>query len=473
MMTGSKDQINNIPLKEKLITVFEENRDIIIGEKTLFISEIRQKAFENFKKIGFPDPNSQTWKNTDLKKILSEDYEQLFDFSTEGTNVEEIFQCKIHNFDTYIVSLLNGWYVNSGSQISTMPDGTIVGSLAKAIKEFPELTEKYLGKVQKQNNNFTELNTAFSQDGIFIYVPDGVEVIKPIQMVSIINHDKNLLVNYRNLIILGKNSKLTFVQCDDAINHNSSLTNTVTEFFLNEGSNLDHYKLQNLNNNSGLINSTYFKQEKNSNLCTNLIILNGGIIRNDYKINLNGEGCNSEIYGVYLMDSGQHINNQVYVDHVKANCTSNQIFKGILDEQASGVFNGHVLVHRNAQHTSASQTNRNILLTDEASINTQPFLEIYADDVKCGHGATVGQLDKEAMFYLRSRGIGEKNARMLLMYAYAAEIIDKINIEALRLRIDDMVKHRLRGELSVCDKCILHCRNEDKEISFDIDMSKV
>ena len=473
MMTGSKDQINNIPLKEKLITVFEENRDIIIGEKTLFISEIRQKAFENFKKIGFPDPNSQTWKNTDLKKILSEDYEQLFDFSTEGTNVEEIFQCKIHNFDTYIVSLLNGWYVNSGSQISTMPDGTIVGSLAKAIKEFPELTEKYLGKVQKQNNNFTELNTAFSQDGIFIYVPDGVEVIKPIQMVSIINHDKNLLVNYRNLIILGKNSKLTFVQCDDAINHNSSLTNTVTEFFLNEGSNLDHYKLQNLNNNSGLINSTYFKQEKNSNLCTNLIILNGGIIRNDYKINLNGEGCNSEIYGVYLMDSGQHINNQVYVDHVKANCTSNQIFKGILDEQASGVFNGHVLVHRNAQHTSASQTNRNILLTDEASINTQPFLEIYADDVKCGHGATVGQLDKEAMFYLRSRGIGEKNARMLLMYAYAAEIINKINIEALRLRIDDMVKQRLRGELSVCDKCILHCRKEDEEINFDIDMSKV
>jgi Fe-S cluster assembly protein SufD len=173
------------------------------------------------------------------------------------------------------------------------------------------------------------------------------------------------------------------------------------------------------------------------------------------------------------MDSEQHINNQVYVDHIKANCTSNQIFKGILDEQASGVFNGHVLVHRNAQHTSASQTNRNILLTDEASINTQPFLEIYADDVKCGHGATVGQLDKEAMFYLRSRGIGEKNARMLLMYAYAAEIIDKINIEALRLRIDDMVKQRLRGELSVCDKCILHCRKEDEEINFDIDMSKV
>jgi len=473
MMTGFKDQKKNIPLKEKLINVFEENRDKIIGEKTLFISEIRQKAFEDFKKIGFPDPNSQTWKNTDLKKILSEDYEQLFDFSTEGTNVEELFKCEIHNFDTHLVFLLNGWYVDSGSQISTMPDGTIVGSLAKAIKEFPELTEKYLGKVQKQNNNFTELNTAFSQDGIFIYVPDGVEVIKPIQMVSIINHDKNLLVNYRNLIILGKNSKLTFVQCDDAINHNSSLTNTVTEFFLNEGSNLDHYKLQNLNNNSGLINSTYFKQEKNSNLCTNLIILNGGIIRNDYKINLNGEGCNSEIYGVYLMDSGQHINNQVYVDHVKANCTSNQIFKGILDEQASGVFNGHVLVHRNAQHTSASQTNRNILLTDEASIDTQPFLEIYADDVKCDHGATVGQLDKEAMFYLRSRGIGEKNARMLLMYAYAAEIIDKINIEALRLRIDDMVKHRLRGELSVCDKCILHCSKPDQEISFDIDMSKV
>ncbi len=473
MMTNSKNEINNIPLKEKLILAFEENSDKLLGKKTSHISKIRQKAFENFKEIGFPNPKSEAWKNTDLSEVLSKDYEQLFDFSTEGTNVEELFKCEIHNFDTHIISMLNGWYVNSDEQITKMPDGTIIGSLAKATEEYPELIEKYFGKAQKKNNNFAELNTAFSQDGIFIYVPDGVEVLKPIQMVSIINHEKNLLVNHRNLIILGKNSKLTFVQCDDAINHHSSFTNTVTEFFLEDNSNLDHYKLQNLNNNSSLLNSTYFKQEKDSNLCTNSIILNGGIIRNNYHVNLNGEGCNSELYGVYLMDRGQHVDNQVYVDHAKPNCNSNQLFKGILDDQASGVFNGHVLVRRDAQKTNAFQTNRNILLTDEASIDTQPFLEIYADDVKCSHGATVGQLDEEAMFYLRSRGIGEKNARMLLMYAFAAEIIDKISIEALRLRIDDMVKKRLRGELSVCDKCVLHCSQPDQDVSFEIDMSKI
>lgn len=473
MMTNSNEINKHIFLKEKLVNAFEENSDNFLSKKFSAVSKIRQYAFENFKKYGFPDTKSESWKNTDLKKIISEDYELIFDFTTNDINLEELFQCNIHNFETQIISLLNGYYVSPGEQITKMPDGTIIGSLATAIEEYPELIEKYFGKAQTDNNRFVDINTAFSNDGIFIYVPDGVEAKKPVQMVSLINHEKNLLVNHRNLVILGKNSGLTFVQCDDAINHNPSLTNTVTEFFLEDGSSLNHYKLQNLNNSSGLINSTYFKQEKDSNLYTNSIILNGKLIRNNYNVDVIGEGCNSEVYGVYLMDRDQHVDNQVYINHGKSNCTSKQLFKGILDEQASGVFNGHVMVQRDSQNTNAFQTNKNILLTDEASIDTQPFLEIYADNVKCSHGATVGQLDEDAMFYLRSRGISERNARMLLMYAFAAEITNKISIEALQLRIDDMIKKRLRGELSVCDKCVLHCSQPDNEVSFEIDMSKI
>jgi Fe-S cluster assembly protein SufD len=208
-------------------------------------------------------------------------------------------------------------------------------------------------------------------------------------------------------------------------------------------------------------------------LKTNSITLNGGLIRNNVDVKLNGEYAEADVFGVYLMDKEQHVDNQVFIDHASPNCYSNELYKGILDDKGTAVFNGHILVRKDSQKTNAYQNNKNILLTDTARANAKPFLEIYADDVKCSHGATVGQLDNEAMFYLQSRGIKEHDARMLLMYAFAADVINKINIEALKIRIDDMVKKRLRGELSVCDKCVLHCSSPEKEINFDIDLSKI
>ncbi len=464
----------NIILKNKLINLFEENKNSIFKNEPQYISNLRNQAIEKFKQLGFPTTKMEGWRKTDLLKALSKNYNHFISSSSNNVNVEELFKCEIHNFDTDIVSFLNGFYVNGNSRLKTMPDGTIVGSLAKAMEQYPEIFEKYYNKnVQSDKNAFVDLNTAFAQDGLFIYVPDGVEVKKAIQMVSIINHSENLFVQNRNLIILSKNSKLTLVQCDDSINQQSSFNNSVTEIFIEENANLNHYKLKNLNNDSTLINSTFIHQKSGSNASTNSITLNGGLIRNNIFLKLSGQLCDANVYGVYLMDKTQHVDNHVFIDHAAPNCSSNELFKGILDEDATGVFNGHVLVRRNAQKTSAFQNNKNILLTDTASIDTQPFLEIYADDVKCGHGATVGQLDTEAMFYLRSRGITEANARLLLMYAFAAEVINKISIKPLRSRIDDMVKKRLRGELSICDKCVLHCGSPAKEIHFDIDTSKV
>ena len=467
-------QNKNITLKNKLINLFEENKNLIFKNEPQYISNLRNQAIEKFYQLGFPTTKMEGWRNTDLTKALLKNYNHFFSSIQGNVNVEELFKCEIHNFDTDIVSFLNGFYVNGDSQLRTMPDGTVVGSIAKAIEQYPEIFEKYYNKnVQSDKNAFVALNTAFAQDGLFIYVPDGVEVNKAIQMVSIINHNENLFIQNRNLIILGKKSRLTLMQCDDSINQQSSFNNSVTEIFVDENANLDHYKLQNLNNDSTLINSTFVHQKSGSSASTNSITLNGGLIRNDTFVKLNGQVCDANVYGVYLMDKTQHIDNHVFIDHAESNCSSNELFKGILDEDATGVFNGHILVRRNAQKTSAFQSNKNILLTNTASIDTQPFLEIYADDVKCGHGATVGQLDTEAMFYLRSRGITEANARLLLMYAFAAEVINKISIKPLRDRIDDMVKKRLRGELSICDKCVLHCGSPEKEIHFDIDMRKI
>jgi len=337
------------------------------------------------------------------------------------------------------------------------------------------LVSAHYGKyADDRAESLTALNTAMSQDGIFIYIPDNVTVENNIQLVNITDFKQNLFLNTRNLIILGENSHLRLVQCDDSINHDVTFINTVTEVKIGRNSSLDHYKLQNKDDHTTLINSMYFHQEEGSSLSTNAISLNGGLIRNLSHVTLNGPHSSADVYGLYLMDRHQHVDNQVYINHVAPDCESRELFKGVLDDQASGVFNGHIKVYRDAQRTNAFQTNKNILLTDKASIDTKPFLEIYADDVKCSHGATIGQLDSEALFYIRSRGISESNAKILLMYAFAAEVINKISIPELRQRMDDMVKKRLRGELSQCEQCVLNCStHEHQKVSFVIDMSKI
>ena len=463
-----------ITLKDKISDLFEKNKSKIFRNDPSAVTKLREEAIETFKRLDFPTPKMEAWKNTDLKKILNREFSFYFEPIEEKIDIEKVFQCEVPDFDTHIISLYNGWYIYRDKPLITLPCGTIIGSFASALKKYPELVLKHYNHYTKTGlNGFNALNTAYAQDGIFIYVPDGVKTYKTIQMVNILNREDNLFVQNRNLVIVGKNSKLTLVHCDDSHNHKSSFTNSVTEVFMDEGARVDHYKLQNLNNDTSLINSTFFHLEKDSNLSSFAISLNGGLIRNDFRIKLNGQGSNADINGLYLTDKEQHVDNQIFVEHAVPRCTSNELFKGILDDQSSGVFNGHVLVRKDAQKTNAYQSNRNILLSDKATINAKPFLEIYADDVKCSHGATVGQLDDDALFYIKSRGISGYNAKLLLMYAFAAEVIDKIQIVPLKTRIDDLVKKRLRGELAICDQCVLHCKNQEKTYNFEIDMSKI
>jgi len=468
-----KDLIKETISKERMVDLFSSFRDTVFSDDSPAISAIREKAIESFSRIGFPTVKLEEWKNTDLK----DSFNRLYDYCMmpqSHVDFQKVFQCNIPHLDTAIIGLLNGWYVSKDVPLMELGNGIIMGSLSEARKQYPQLVEKHYGKyADDSKTGLTALNTAFAKDGIFIYVPDNVRSPKPVQMINVIHSDQNLFLQSRNLIILGKNSRLSFVHCDDSYNHQSSFSNIVSEIHLDENAFLDHYKLQNLNNSSTLISSVYFQLERDANIESHYLSLNGGVLRNNINLVFNGPHGNANISGLYLMDRKQHIDNHVFIDHIHPDCSSSELFKGIMDENASGVFNGHVLVRRNAQKTIAYQSNKNILLTDTVKVNSKPFLEIYADDVKCGHGSTTGQLDPESMFYLRQRGISEESARMLLMFAFADQVVTKITIPQLRNRIEDMVKKRLQGELQICEQCVLHCSTPEQPIDFKIDLSKI
>ena len=462
------------PLEKILLQYAEKNTVSQTEEKSGRVPDIKQKALELFRKSGLPDKKPEKWRNTDM----SDWYQKTFNPETGPEvftkEVNDIFECTVQGFDSNVVSVLNGHYYSPETlSLQKLENGVIIGSLAKAKIQYPEYFEKYYGEIaETATNGLTAINTAIAEDGVFIYIPDNVVVEKPVQLIKLVNK-RGLMLNTRNLIILGKNSSFTFLHCDDSINHDDSFINTLTEIHIGENATLDLYKLQNINDETALINNSFFNMERDSRLKVNVLSFNGGLIRNELHVNLNGTGADARLNGLYLMDKKQHIDNQVYVNHNAPHCNSSELFKGILDNQARGVFNGYIYVARDAQKTNAFQRNNNILMTSSAKINTMPFLEIYADDVQCSHGATVGQIDNEALFYLMQRGIPFDDARMLLMFAFAAEITDNIKIETLKTNIDDMVKKRLRGELSICDRCVLHCTVPDKPIEFDIDLSKI
>ncbi len=460
--------------KQFMLQAFQQNFEAISASDTAQMTRLRSDAIKTFEKLGFPSQALEKWKNTNLTDALHNDFEISYSKPEKPVDINNIFKCEIHNFETYLFTQLNQNYIFSQSPLTILDNGIIAGSLAEVMKLYPELFAKYYSKKipADKDNGLVALNTAFAQDGFFIYVPDNVQVEKPVQMVHLVNTNHNVMIHPRNLIVLGKNSKLTLLQCDDSINHQFSFINAVSEYYLDEYASLDHYKLQNKDDKSVLYTHNFFHLENNSNLSTNTISLNGGLIRNEAYISIDGEHCDVNAYGLYLVDAKQHVDNNIFVEHLKPNSNSNELFKGIIDDQASAVFNGHVYVKKDAQKTNAFQRNKNILMTNEAKVNTKPFLEIYADDVKCSHGATVGQLDPEALFYLRSRGICERSARMLLMYAFGVEVVNNISIEILKTRIAKMVEMRLKGELSICDQCVIHCKDE-KEITFNIDLSKI
>lgn len=465
--------LNN--LETSLTDFFETRKEELFDSCHPAVSKVRAEAFNYFQKTGFPNNKDENWRNSKLIKDLDDEFHLYIEEVPYEKSVSEIFECEIHGYHSHVISLLNGRYYNPDiDALQKLENGVVIGSMLTAQRELPEMFEKHFAKYADHNDNgFTAINAAMFRDGVFIYIPDNVEVSQAIQLIKMVNREEKLFINSRNLIILGKNSKASFLHCDDSVNHFSTFINTVTEIYVGENAQIDLYKMQNLNDVTSLLNTTFIYQERSSRSKVNVMTFNGGKIRNELHVNLSGEGAETDLNGIYLMDKTQHIDNEVYVRHSVPNCYSSQLFKGVLDEKSTGVFKGCIYVARDAQQTNAFQRNNNILMTAEAQIDTMPFLEIYADDVKCSHGATVGQLDEDALFYLMQRGISREDARMLLMYAFTSEVTSKIEIQPLRVGIEDMIKKRLRGELSICEKCVLHCSVPEKPLEFEIDMTKV
>jgi len=445
-------------IKEQFTELFHNNLSTLNEGLPDFINDYREPALENFRRLGIPTKKVEQYKYTDFSNVFSKEYRHYLQPKSIDFNLEDMFKCDVPELNTQVILLLNGWYSKSNKPLYHFEGGAIVGSLREAAKQHPDIVKKHYNQYAHwQENTFTALNTAFAQDGVFFYVPKNVTLEVPVQIINLLMDEEDGMAQHRNLFVMEENSEARMVICDHTLSQKNFLTNSVTEVFVDQTARLDIARVQNEHNGSTQLSNMYVHQEKDSNVTTNTMSLHGGLIRNDYNILLNGEGCNNDTVGLYLTDRGQHIDSYVHMDHAKPNCTSNQLFKGVLDDFATGAFNGRILVRKDAQKTEAYQANNNILLTDDATMNAKPQLEIYADDVTCSHGATVGQLDEDGLFYLRSRGINYKEARLLLMYAFAHEVIEKIKVKPLQDRIHDLVDKRLRGELSRCNYCEMHC----------------
>jgi len=438
--------------------LYTNNISKITAGSSSHINAFRQKAFEKFSQLGVPTRKNETYKYTNLDLFFKHDYKTYFIPDESDFLKAEEFRCDVTDLDAHGVVLVNGFYPTVNGKLRQLPGNITIGSLNEAAKKYPDLIAKHYGKYAQSNSDgLIHLNTAMASDGVFIYVPRGSVLKKPVQVVDLVDSKEDTFNQHRSLIIVEDNAEFTLIICDHTLSPSKFLTNAVTEIHVGENSHFDIIRVQNEHNNACKITHTFIHQERNSHASSNNITLHGGLVRNSTYHYLGGEGAECNSYGLYLTDKWQHVDNFVNVEHASPNCTSNQLFKGVLDEMSTGAFNGRIFVAPDAQGTLAYQKNNNILLTDDAKMDTKPQLEIYANDVKCSHGATVGQLDNNALFYMQSRGIDKRQARLMLMFGFAHEVIQNINVAALRERMDNLVMQRLKGELSRCASCMVKC----------------
>ena len=438
--------------------LYTDNIGKITEGSSPHINSFRQQAFEKFNQLGVPTRKNETYKYTNLDLFFKHDYKTYFIPDESDFLKAEEFRCDVTDLDAHGVVLVNGFYPTVNGKLRQLPGNITIGSLNEAAKKYPDLVAKHYCKYAQSNSDgLIHLNTAMASDGVFIYVPRGSVLKKPVQVVDLVDSKEDTFNQHRNLIIVEDNAEFTLIICDHTLSPSKFLTNAVTEIHVGENSHFDIIRVQNEHNNACKITHTFIHQERNSHTSSNNITLHGGLVRNSTYHYLGGEGAVCNSFGLYLTDKWQHVDNYVNVEHAYPNCTSNQLFKGVLDEMSTGAFNGRIFVAPDAQGTLAYQKNNNILLTDDAKMDTKPQLEIYANDVKCSHGATVGQLDNNALFYMQSRGIDKRQARLMLMFGFAHEVIQNINVEALRERMDNLVMQRLKGELSRCASCMVKC----------------
>jgi len=418
----------------------------------------REQAIRDFLRQGIPTRKNENYKYTPLQSLFENDYAYINSKDHAGFQFNEIFQCDIPQLDTLLLLVRNGWFHSVDTKSYALPDGVLLGSLADMAKVHPELVGSwYARQADTAEDPMVALNTVFAQDGFFLFVPRNVKVEKPIQVINLLESDRDTFITQRNLVIVEPGAEVKLVICDHTLNLNRYLANTVTELFAGENSVVDVCAVQNQHNRAASVHSVFISQERDSRVTNHTITLHGGMVRNNLKVMLNGQHGEANLYGMAFLDRKQHVDNSLQVIHAHPDCQSNQHYKHVLDDEATGAFSGRIHVLRDAQKTNAYQRNNSLLLTDKALMQTKPQLIIEADDVKCSHGATVGQIDEDALFYLRSRGIEENQARLMLMNAFSYEVVQQIRIEPLRDRISELVDKRLRGDVGRCHECAYQC----------------
>ena len=457
--------------EKQYIELYEQARQMIFDHAPEAMNAVRDKAFEDFKRLGFPSRKVERYKYTSMGELFAPDYGLNLNRLQFPVNPYDVFRCDVPNLSTQLFFMVNdAFYQGAQGGISQGEKGgvqvcslsTLNSQLSTQNSPLPSsLLPITYGKLARtEDDAVTALNTMLAQDGLLVYVPKNVKVDKAIQVINMLTlpqaaPDTSLMVNRRVLIVVEEGAEVKLLFCDHAADDHHFLTTQVIEAYVGENASLDLYCLEETHIKNVRVSNVYVEQQANSRMRHNVITLHNGITRNMLNVTFKGEGAECQCNGCAISDKQQHVDNNTLIDHQAAHCSSRELYKYVLNDQSTGAFAGRVLVRPGAQKTSSEMRNQNLCATKQTRMYTQPMLEIYADDVKCSHGSTVGQLNEAALFYMRQRGITEKEARLLLQQAFVNEVIEGIQLEPLRDRLRYLVEKRFRGELNKCEGCKL------------------
>ena len=423
---------------------FENFEKSLNGQSQSAVHGVRKNAFDILKGKGFPAQKDEEYKFTNFTKALEKNIDFNSPKATCEINISQVENAKIKDLDAYNLVFVNGEFSNTLSDDIKI-SGLEITTFDEASKNNSDALAKYFGsEASVEKDPFIALNTAFSQKGMFITVADNTVIDKPIAMHFIGDGTTDQSVyNIRNIMVVGKSAQVTLLEKFNTLGEQKSFTNVVNEIFVSENAHTKYFKIENDTDNAYHISNVSVAQERHSTFTANTIALNGAMVRNNLDIKLNGQGCEAYMNGLYVLNGKTHVDNHTVVDHIEPNSYSNELYKGIMNDKSKGVFNGKIFVRQAAQKTNAFQSNKNILLTNDATVNTKPQLEIWADDVKCSHGCTTGQLDKDALFYLQARGIRKEHARAILLNAFASDVIENLEIGAVQAYVEEIIAARL------------------------------
>lgn len=442
--------------EQQYIDLYAQTSQLIKRKSAEVMNALRDEAFAHFQKIGFPTKKKERYKYTNIPSLFEPNYGLNLSRLEIPVDPYKTFRCDVPNLSTSLYFIVNDQFYTKELPKVSLGEGVILDSLSQAAITYPDLVAKYYGKLAKtEEDGITALNTMLTQDGLFIYVPKNVKLERTVQVVNILRSDVDLMVNRRVLIVLEDGAEAQFLFCDDTADDRKFLTTQVIEAFVGNNAHLSLNCLEETHTKNVRISNVFIEQQSYSKASHNVITLHNGITRNTLNLTFKGEHSECFLNGCVIADKEQHVDNNTVIDHAVPNCNSHELYKYVLDDKAVGAFAGLVLVREGAQKTTSVETNRNLITTKTAHMYTQPMLEIYADDVQCNHGSTVGQLNDAALFYMQQRGIDQKEARTLLQTAFIYEVIDKIELEPLRDRLHHLVEKRFRGELNKCNGCKL------------------